>query len=66
MKVNAAGASAHGIEGIECSSQVDVGEVEIGVVVANAALDSWWQGLFESLVKQWCFREGCIGCEVLV
>ena len=37
-KVHAGWVSAHGIEGIERSSQVDVGEVEIGVVVANECL----------------------------
>lgn len=45
---------------------MNVGKVEIGVVVANVALDGGWQGVLESLVKERCFGESGVVGKALV
>ena len=59
--------AAHGIESVQCSAQVDVGKIGVGIiVVAHLAVESWWQCVLECLVEEWCFCEGGVCGEVLV
>ena len=53
-------------KGVEGSSEVNVGQVEVGVIVVDMPLKCWWQGLLKGLVEQWRFGEGVVGSEVLM
>ena len=39
---------------------MDIGEVEVGVVLVDQTLKWRWKGILERLVQQWCFPEGFV------
>ena len=49
-------ASQH-VQCVQGTPEMDVGEVEVGVVLADQALKWRWKGSLERLVQQWCFTE---------